>query len=81
MFHTAAYWIEAGALASYGPDLYTSGYQAARIVDKIIQGANPATIPVEVNSAIKFTINLKTAKALELHLDPEVLAQADEVAR
>lgn len=81
MFHTAAYWIEAGALASYGPDLYTSGRQSARIVDKIIQGANPATIPVEVNSEIKFTINLKTANALALSIRPEVLSYADEVTR
>lgn len=81
MFHTAAYWIEAGALASYGPDLYTSGRQSARIVDKIIQGANPATIPVEVNSEIKFTINLKTANALALIISPEVLSYADEVTR
>jgi putative ABC transport system substrate-binding protein len=81
MFHTAAYWIEAGALASYGPDLYTSGYQAARIVDKIIQGVKPARIPVEVNSEIKFTINLKTATALGLVIPPEVLINADHVTR
>jgi putative ABC transport system substrate-binding protein len=81
MFHTAAYWIEAGALASYGPDLYTSGRQSARIVDKIMQGENPATIPVEVNSEIKFTINLKTANALALIISPEVLSYADEVTR
>ncbi|HMB47256.1 MAG TPA: ABC transporter substrate-binding protein [Afifellaceae bacterium] len=81
MFHSAAYWIEAGALASYGPDLYTSGRQSARIVDKIIQGADPGAIPVEVNSEIKFTINLRTADALALSISPEVLSYADEVRR
>ena len=81
MFHTAAYWIEQGALASYGPDLYTSGRQAARIVDKILRGANPAKIPVEVNSEIKFAINLKTAAALGLVIAPEVLSHADHVTR
>lgn len=81
MFHTAAYWIKEGGFASYGPDLYTSGHQAARIVEKIIKGADPANTPVEVNSQIKFTINLKTAKALDLVISPEVLSHADEVTR
>jgi putative ABC transport system substrate-binding protein len=81
MFHTAAYWIAEGAFASYGPDLYTSGRHAARIVDKILRGAPPATIPVEVNSEIKLTINLKTAAALGLVIAPDVLSHADAVVR
>ena len=81
MFHTAGFWIAHGALASYGPNTYMSGRQAARIVEKIMHGVHPAKIPVEVNSNIKFTINLKTAKALGIVIPPEVLMRADDVVR
>ena len=81
MFHTAGFWIKHGALASYGPDTYTTGRQSARIVDKIIKGANAGRIPVEVNSNIKFTINLNTAKMLGITIPPRVLIRANEVVR
>jgi putative tryptophan/tyrosine transport system substrate-binding protein len=81
MFETAVFWVERGALASYGPDLYNSGRMAARLVDKIIKGANPAEIPVEVNSKLEFVINLKVAKALGLTLPPDVLYRADRLIR
>jgi putative ABC transport system substrate-binding protein len=77
----ARFWVERGALASYGPDYYTSGKQAARLVDKILKGANPADIPVEVNSKIEFAINLKTAKTLGLTISPEMLYRADKIIR
>jgi putative ABC transport system substrate-binding protein len=76
-----AFWVEQGGLASYGPDLYASGRQAARLVDKILKGMKPAEIPVEVNSKIEFTINLKVAKALRLTIAPEVLYRADRIIR
>lgn len=76
-----AFWAESGALASYGPDQYGTGHQAARLVDKILKGVNPAEIPVEVDSKIEFVINLKTAKALGLTIPPEVLFQADRIIR
>ena len=81
IFTTAAYWIEHGALASYGPNIYLSAWKAARIVDQILKGAHPAQIPVEVNPQIEFTINLKTAKMLNLKINREVLYQADHVTR
>ena len=77
----APFWAERGALASYGPDYYSSGKQAARLVDKILKGANPAVIPVEVNAKIEFAINLKTVKKLGLTIVPEVLYQADRLIR
>jgi putative ABC transport system substrate-binding protein len=70
-----------GGLVSYGPNQFETGRQAARLVDKIIKGANPAEIPVEVNSQIEFVINLKTAKKLGLTIPPEVLFQADKLIR
>jgi putative ABC transport system substrate-binding protein len=77
----AAFWVERGALASYGADYYASGKQAARLVDKILKGAKPAELPVEVNPKIEFAINLKTVKALGLTIPPEVLFQADKIVR
>jgi putative ABC transport system substrate-binding protein len=77
----AAFWVEQGVLASYGPDLHETGRQAARLVDKILKGAKPADIPVEVNAKIEFAINLKVAKGLGLSIAPEVLYQADRIIR
>jgi putative ABC transport system substrate-binding protein len=76
-----AFWVEQGVLAGYGPDQYETGRQTARLVDKILKGADPAEIPVEVNSKIEFVINLKVAKALGLTIAPEVLYQADRLVR
>jgi putative ABC transport system substrate-binding protein len=78
---TNAFWVERGGLASYGSYSYETGRQAARLVDKILKGANPAEIPVEVNTKIEFAINLKVAKALGLTIAPEVLYRADRIIR
>jgi putative ABC transport system substrate-binding protein len=80
MFHHAFY-VERGGLASYGPNLYESGRQAARLVDKILKGTKPSEIPVEVNNNIEFVINLKVAQKLGLTIPPEVLYQADRLLR
>jgi putative ABC transport system substrate-binding protein len=81
MFSSAFFLEEQGALASYAPDTFGTGKQAARLMDKILKGAKPADIPVEVNSKIEFVINLKTAKGLGLTIAPEVLYQADRLIR
>jgi len=75
------YFVEHGGLASYGPDNYASGWQAARLVDKILKGTAPREIPVEVSTQLKFVINLKTATALGLTIPPPLLFLADEVIR
>jgi putative ABC transport system substrate-binding protein len=79
MFVTQVYWIERGALASFGSNTYVAGRQAARLVDKILRGAPPAQMPVEGNAMIQFTINLRTAAALGLAIVPDVLYQADQL--
>lgn len=75
------FFTEEGGLVSYGADLIASGRQAARLVDKIIKGGKPATIPIEVSSKIEFVINLKAAGALGLVISREVLYQADRIIR
>jgi putative ABC transport system substrate-binding protein len=81
MFVTNVYWMERGALASFGVNTYLSGRQAARLADKILRGTSPAQIPVEGNAKIQFTINLQTAAALGLTVVPDVLHQADQLMR
>jgi putative ABC transport system substrate-binding protein len=75
------FWVERGGLASYGPNSYSMGRQAARLVEKIMRGVRPAEIPVEVNNDIEFAVNLKTAKALGIKIAPEVLYQATQIVR
>lgn len=79
--YNVGFFPKQGALASYGPNYYAAGKQAARLVDKIIKGAKPAEIPVEASSEIEFIVNLKTAKALGLSIAPQVLYQADRLIR
>ena len=75
------FWVEHGALTAFGTDHYVLGRESARLIDKILQGEPPATIPVEVNATIEFTINLKRAKELGLTIAPEVLYQANHIVR
>jgi putative tryptophan/tyrosine transport system substrate-binding protein len=75
------WYVEQGGLASYGPDFYESGRQAARLVDKILKGTNPRDIPVEVNNHIEFVVNLKAATALGIKILPEALYKATRVIR
>jgi len=70
---------EEGALLSYGPvddDMFLG---AAVSVDRILRGANPADIPVQVPTKFEMRLNLKTAKMLGLTVPPSILAGADEV--
>ena len=75
------WYVENGGLASYGPDFYQSGRQAARLVEKILKGTHPREIPVEVNNRIEFVVNLKVATALGIKIAPEALYRATRVIR
>jgi putative ABC transport system substrate-binding protein len=74
-----SWYVEQGGLASYGPDFYQSGRQAARLVDKILKGTSPREIPVEVNNNIEFVVNLKVAATLGIKIVPQALYRANRV--
>ena len=67
------------ALLTYGASDVEVARQAARVVDKILKGANAGDLPVERPTRLPLVINLKTAQALGLTIPPAVLARADEV--
>jgi putative ABC transport system substrate-binding protein len=75
------YWVEAGALMSYGADNVAMGHQAARLLAKILRGERPQDLPVEGANRIDLVINLKTAKQLHLTIPESALARADRLIR
>ena len=64
---------------SYGIDLVDVYQQSASYVDRILRGANPADLPVQVPTKYETVVNLKTAKALGLDVPSSLLVRADEV--
>ena len=68
-----------GGLISFAADYDDLFRRAAGFVDRILRGAKPAAMPVEPPRKFKLTVNLNTAKALNLTIPPTILAGADEV--
>jgi putative ABC transport system substrate-binding protein len=68
-----------GGLMSYGVDVVELFRRAAYYVDRVLKGAKPAELPVQLPEKFQFVLNLKTARALGIAVPPGVMAIADEV--
>jgi putative ABC transport system substrate-binding protein len=72
-------YVEAGGLMSYAADYVDLTRRAAAYIDKILKGAKPADLPVELATKYLLVINVATAKKLELNLPSFLEQRADEV--
>ncbi|HVG50968.1 MAG TPA: ABC transporter substrate-binding protein, partial [Xanthobacteraceae bacterium] len=73
------FFVAAGGLISYGPDLVDQTRQAASYVDRILKGEKPGDLPVQAPVKFDMALNLKTAKELGVEVPATVIARADEV--
>jgi putative ABC transport system substrate-binding protein len=72
-------YAEEGGLIAYGANVPDNFRRAASYVDRILKGAAPGELPIQVPVKFDFVVNLKTARALGIAIPPEILARADEV--
>jgi putative ABC transport system substrate-binding protein len=77
--YTLPEWVRDGGLLSYGADPVDLFRRAASYVDRILRGAKPAELPVQLPTKFEMVLNRKTAKAHGLEIPPSILLRADEV--
>ena len=74
-------WAIRGALAAYGPSYIEMGRQAAGLVNQIIKGENPESLPIVHADKFDLTLNYRTARFLDVRFPPELLKKAAKVIR
>ncbi len=73
--------VEKGGVASYGINTYQIGQQAARLADKILNGAKPSEIPIETPRKLELVVNVRVAKEIGVRIPEKVLQEADVIIR
>jgi putative ABC transport system substrate-binding protein len=74
-------YVGAGGLMSYGPDVPAMYRRAASYVHRILEGASPASLPVEQPSKFELAINVRTARAIGVNIPQNVLARVDTIVQ
>src|SRR5512143_2131450 len=73
------YFAESGGLISFGNNTPEMFGRAASYVDRILKGAKPAELPVQLPTKFELVVNVKAAKAIGLSVPPAILSRADDV--
>ena len=73
------YFPKSGGLVSYGIDQTEQARGGASYIDRVLRGANPGELPIQLPTRYELAINLKTAKTLGLKIPESFLLRADEV--
>jgi putative ABC transport system substrate-binding protein len=76
--YDASEFVRDGGLLSYGVDPVEIYRRAATYVDRILRGAKPGDLPVQLPTKFEMVVNLKTAKALGLTAPNSILVRADD---
>src|SRR5262249_53650611 len=77
--HVLSDYAEAGGLISYGTSNVDNHRRAAFLVHKILSGASPSELPIDVAPRIFLTLNLRTAKDMGVAVPESILLRADEI--
>jgi len=77
--YTVERYIDAGGLMIYGPSTRKAFARAATYVERILNGANPAELPIEQMRDLELVVNLRTARAQGIKVPQAILLRADRV--
>ncbi|HET7096855.1 MAG TPA: ABC transporter substrate-binding protein [Casimicrobiaceae bacterium] len=72
-------YADSGVLLTYGPNLGDCYAHLATYVDKILKGAKPADLPMELPTSVELAVNMKSAKAIGTRIPQSILVRADRV--
>lgn len=74
-----ASFAESGLLLNYGPNLRNLYRDLAHYVNRILRGARPEDLPVELPRTVELVVNVRTARTLGVKIPPSILVRADQV--